>query len=170
MQNENTNPLQDEAVVPTVRLVPMKANGPAETPESRFGERLCYARKELDWNIEALGRLSKDYDPESQGVSPTSIARYESGDRLPGLGEFRILCDALAVPAQWLLFGDVGNSGNNESEQGLLAALERYIRSKGEDVMLGAGMPASQYVAWHAQQNRLAAIEKAKKPKAIPNN
>lgn len=159
----NSDANNAEIKTPTVRLVPMKAIG-VFTPETQFGARLAYARNELGLKVEALSRLSKDYDPAGQGVSPTSIARYESGDRLPGLGEFRILCDALDVPSQWLLYGDIANGGQNEFEQHLLAALDGYIRAKGHDVML-EGAPVSHYVAWHAQQNRAGAIEKAKKPK-----
>ena len=165
MQNENTNLLQDEAVVPTVRLVPMKANGPAETPESRFGERLSYARKELDLSIEALSRLSKEYDPSGLGVSPTSISRYESAGGMPGLSEFRVLCDALDVPAQWLVYGELANAGKDEAEQGLLASLERYVRAKQADIEIGGGSTVSGYISWHSQQSRFSVIAKAKKPK-----
>lgn len=143
----------------------MQADGASAPPESRFGERLKYGRDQLDLSIEALSRLSKEYDPTGQGVSPTSIARYESGERLPGLGEFRMLCDALDVPARWLLYGDLDNAGKSTAEQALLASLETYMREKREDPIVG-GMTVSQHVSWFARGNRAAAIAKAKKPKA----
>lgn len=164
MQPENTDRLKSELIAPAVRLVSMKTTGPAMTPESRFGERLSYARKELDLSIEALSRLSKEYDTSGQGVSPTSVSRYESSGGMPGLSEFRILCDALDVPAQWLLFGELANAGKDEAEQGLLASLERYVRAKQTDIEIG-GSTVSEYFSWHAQQDRAAVIAKAKKPK-----
>jgi len=63
-------------------------------PESRLGDRVRYARSELKLNAEALSRLTKEYDLQGTGLSPTSIARYESGESLPGARELRILCFA----------------------------------------------------------------------------
>ena len=78
----------------------MPAQGPMDMPESRLGERLRYARSQLDLNIEALSRLTEGYDANGKGVSPTSISRYESGENLPGTLELRILCDSLGLTAQ----------------------------------------------------------------------
>lgn len=75
-------------------------------PEKGIGKRIAYCRGQLDnLSVEALARYTKNFD--SSGISRTTILRYESGDNIPGAREIRILCDALWVPAEWLLFGQV---------------------------------------------------------------
>lgn len=164
MQND-TQPNQpaDMLEPPSVQLVPWQAQGATPVPESRFGERLKYAREQLGLNIEALSRLSRDLDIASEGVSPTSIARYEQGDRLPGLAEFRCLCDALLVPAQWLLYGDIGNAGKDDIEQSLIDVLSRFARAKAAE--LDTLTLETQMKEDFKKRLRLEAIAKAKKPK-----
>jgi len=101
-----------------MRAVPMAA------PESRLGERVRYARNDLNLSVEALSRLTKEYDLQGLGLSPTSIARYESGESLPGIREFRILCAALEIPLAWLLYGDVSGDESNKPQ---LTEAERIV-------------------------------------------
>lgn len=75
-------------------------------PEDLIGERIKSKRLSLDLNFEQLSRLSKDYDSANEGISPTSLLRYESGKFKPGARELRILCDTLDVSANWLLLGE----------------------------------------------------------------
>lgn len=121
--------------MPSVQMVPMPAQGYMATPESGLPDRLRYARSQLDLSIEALGRLTAGYDAEGKGVSSTSISRYESGENLPGMAELRILCDALGVTAQWMVYGDAPNSGNTEAEQKLILALRHFIATNSIDSM-----------------------------------
>lgn len=78
-----------------------------QPPEGGIGSRIKEARlrQAYDLSIEALSRLCKDCDGERQGITATTLLRYEQGKVLPGAREMRILCDALDVSADWLLFG-----------------------------------------------------------------
>lgn len=106
-------------------------------PESRLGERARYARNDLKLNIEALSRLTKEYDAQGTGLSPTSIARYESGESLPGIREFRLLCESLEVPMAWLLYGDPTEEEKGvkltEAENHVLCGLRAMMAERKED-------------------------------------
>ncbi len=161
--SENQGDAANETDSPMVTLVPMRTIGAVPVPESRFGERLKYAREQLGLSIEALSRLSKYEDVADQGVSASSIARYEIGDRLPGLGEFRCLCDSLQVPPQWLIYGDIGNSGKDDVEQEVLAGLAKWIR-----VVSSEAHPSTiedEMQENYKKRKRMEDIAKAKKPK-----
>ncbi len=76
-------------------------------PEEGAGARIREARLRpaYDLSIEALSRLCKEYDRQGQGITSTTLLRYEQGKVLPGAREIRVLCDALDVSSDWLLFG-----------------------------------------------------------------
>ena len=76
-------------------------------PEKGIGGRIKEARlrKDNDLTIEALSRLCKMVDPIGQGIAQPTIVRYEKGEVLPGAREIRVICNALDVSADWLLFG-----------------------------------------------------------------
>ncbi len=100
---------------------------PATPPESGIGKRIAYCRGQLDnLPVEALARYIKNFD--AVGISRTTIVRYESGENIPGGRELRILCDALWVPPNWLLFGGVGADAVGADELELLNALGRFVR------------------------------------------
>lgn len=83
-----------------------KASG-RPAPEEGIGARIRDARLRpvYDLSVEALSRLCKEFDDQGQGITPTTLLRYEQGKVLPGARELRVLCDALDVSADWLLFG-----------------------------------------------------------------
>lgn len=173
MATENSNPEQQRALqtqhdeqlkVPSVALVPMHATGPNWAPESRLGERIRYARGQLDLNGEALSRLTEEYDSDRKGVSPTSISRYESGENFPGTVEFRLLCDALGVPPNWLLYGDVPNSGQTESEQDLIRVMRSFIRTSTADD-LTSGLLVAPHLQWVVRGTRDQLLSNARKPR-----
>lgn len=143
----------------------MPAQGQMATPESRLGERLRYARSQLDLNIEALSRLTEGYDANGKGVSPTSISRYESGENLPGTLELRILCDSLGVTAQWLVYGDAPNSGKTEAEQQMISALRRFIEFNSVDNMFG-NIDVKPHLHWILKATPAQLLENARKPRA----
>ncbi|MBG6074008.1 transcriptional regulator with XRE-family HTH domain [Polaromonas sp. CG_9.7] len=128
--------LSNPNVLVSVSLRDMPAK-PNTAPESLFGERSRYARNDLKLSVEALSRLTKDYDPEGTGLSPTSISRYESGESLPGIREFRILCESLDVPMTWLLYGDPtepdDNPKLNQGERMVLLGLRMLVREGKDD-------------------------------------
>lgn len=76
-------------------------------PEDGIGERIKEARRRpaYDLSVEALSRLCRRSDAHGQGITSTTLLRYEQGKVLPGAREIRILCDTLDVSADWLLFG-----------------------------------------------------------------
>jgi transcriptional regulator with XRE-family HTH domain len=145
--------------------MPAEAGAP---PEEGIGQRLRYCRGELDLTVEALSRLTKRYDKhESKGVSPTSIARYESGESLPGARELRLLCEAFDVPPGWLLLGDVPNAGKGEAQQALLQALAAFVHETQTDIEVGSHDGTERMSEWKArtsQQDRAAWLAEARKP------
>ena len=138
---------------------------PGQAPESRISERLRFSRSQLGLRIEALSRLCKEYDSEGNGVSPPSISRYEAGDSLPGARELRILCDALAVPPQWLLYGQLDNAGANQADQELLRALGSWVRLKKDEVNIGGTTP-DEMLKWGEERKRAERLARVKKPGA----
>jgi transcriptional regulator with XRE-family HTH domain len=131
-------------------------------PESRLGERIRYARNELELNIEALSRLTKEYDSSGSGLSPTSISRYESGESLPGLREFRLVREALDVPMAWLLYGTVEEAPKpefSEAERFLLYSLRKVVADMKDDANLVSPVDTD----WIREEARMEKLNRAKK-------
>ncbi len=148
-------------ILPGVSLRPMPAaNG--EPPEARLGERLKEARQQLELSVEALSRLTKTYDAHAgKGISPPTLARYESGDTTPNVRELRLLGESLDVPVQWLVDGGLPDQPKGQQEaQELLAALNSYIRF----VQANPDIGSIDMMTWHAERRRALAIEEAKRP------
>ena len=94
-----------------------------EQAEEGIGKRIAYCRGLLDnLSVDALSRYTRCFDEE--GISRMSLFRYEGGS-LPGARELRILCDALWVPAGWLLFGRL-----EEGRADLDVLLDTWLRKK----------------------------------------
>lgn len=109
-------------------------------PESAIGQRIAYCRGQLDnLPVEALARYTKYFDlDEEKGVSRNSILRYEAGETLPGARELRILCDALWIPLDWLLYGRIGSDGLEPAERHALDAIRDLFWSyAGKDNLIG---------------------------------
>ena len=108
----------------------------ANPPESRIGDRIAYCRGQLNnLPIEALARYTKNFDTD--GISRHSLIRYEAGGTSPGARELRILCDALWIPANWLLFGVLDPGADGSAAMELVSVLRRFIREENSP----AGMP-----------------------------
>lgn len=105
----------------------------SEPPEARLGERIKHVRKVRTMNIEWLSRLTKEYDSSGGGISASSISRYETGEGLPGVREFRLLCEALDVPAHWLMYGCLSDDSPDPVESEAIRALTALIASKTTD-------------------------------------
>ena len=101
-----------------------------QPPEDGIGERIKSARQRpgYDLSVEALSRLCRECDAQSQGITASTLLRYEQGKVLPGAREIRILCNALDVSADWLLTGDENPMGLSLSEG--LALLDRVIKDR----------------------------------------
>ena len=145
-------------------MIAMPAQGPMAMPESGLPDRLRYARSQLDLKIEALSRLTEGYDVDGKGVSPTSISRYEAGENFPGTVELRILCDALGVTAQWLVYGDVPNAGQTESEQQLITAMRDFISTNSTDGMFATN-GVRPHLQWVLKATPTQLLENARKPR-----
>ena len=139
---------------------------PGQAPESMLGKRVAKARGHFSLNMEALSRLTKLYDTQDgRGISPPSLARYESGDTLPSAREVRLLCDALGVSAQWLIFGEVDSSGITKPEQDILTGLKALIAMQKNDVNLG-GSSLSENQKWWKKMERARKLQEARKPQS----
>lgn len=166
-KDPRSSPQQDESKAElsrvTPRLEPMPA-GLTDPPESIIGDRISFARKELNLSVEALARYTSNFDPqEEKGISATSLLRYESGEFKPGAREIRILCDAFAVPPKWLLYGTLDNAGDDALEQKLLRALEDYVVQRAHEPRLEGGVPYRTALSGRpTDKDRRDWLEKAK--------
>lgn len=159
-QNEGTEagnePWRKWTVKPDLK--PMSSN----PDEAGIGERIAYCRGQLDnLSVEALARYTKKFDPV--GVSKASLVRYEGGDSVPGARELRILCKALWVPANWLLFGTLDSDTQRQTGRVLLEALESHIKTlvPGELSLLE---PLLRQQEKYAVEERQRWIDEARKP------
>ena len=80
-----------------------------------IGERIQKKRKALDLSAEELVLLIATYDfsttnSNEKGISLPTIYRYEKGEREPASREIKLLCSALNVSSDWLIFGESWNS------------------------------------------------------------
>lgn len=167
IQIDQTQPAPISFSTESISLRDMWANANA-TPESRLGERVRYARNELNLNIEALSRLSKEYDAHGSGVSPTSIARYESGESLPGIREFRLLCEALELPIAWLLYGDPAEDKKGpvltEAEKRVLFGLRSMMAESKDDFSIASTSQTEWLNDVAKAQIRNEKLARARKP------
>lgn len=133
-----------------------------EAPESLLPQRIRHARNSLVLSVEALSRLTKEYDSGGSGLSPTSISRYESGDALPGLREFRLIAESLEVPITWLLYGAIEKEKNqlSEAESLFVAALRTLIAQSKEDTQINNPIDAESL----RMMTRMERLNKARKP------
>lgn len=170
MSDQPANPPSDANVLTDFapeepEFVPEPMHAPAgQAPESVLGKRVAKVRMHYSLNVEALSRLTKLCDTyEGRGISPPSLARYESGDTMPGAREIRLLCEALGVNAQWLVFGDADSSGNSKEEQLFLSAINALIDMRKDDVNIG-GSRVSEHQKWWKKQVRAQQLREARKP------
>lgn len=134
-------------------------------PEAGIGKRIAYCRGQLDnLSVEALARYTKNFDPD--GISRTTIVRYESGDNIPGGRELRILSDALWVPVDWLIWGRVESSGVSSEDIALLEALDaRILRHIGRGDLADMAKGLAQRVAQEKTEQRRRWLYEARQPK-----
>lgn len=124
----------------------------ATPPESGIGSRIAHCRAQLDnLSVEALARYTKNFDPA--GISRMSIIRYESGENIPGARELRILCDALWIPANWLLIGQIDTELQQSTGKELINVLTKLIQE-----VSGNRLP--EWLAGFSEQKLQAEIEK----------
>ena len=147
----------------SVVLRPMQAPV-SDPPESRFGDRLKDARQQLGMSVEAFSRLCKAYDThDGKGISPPTLGRYEANETLPGIRELRLIAQALAVPIQWLVSGDLPDVGGTAPVQAMVTALRDFVEYVQGDIRLG-GARLSEYTNQSGDAWRAARMAEARKP------
>lgn len=70
-----------------------------------IGKRLQDARTGLAWSQETLHKRTVMIDPEKVGISRAVLSIYERGVSKPGAREIKLLCEALKITPNWLLYG-----------------------------------------------------------------
>lgn len=133
-------------------------------PESLLPQRIKHARTSLVLSIEALSRLTREYDHGGAGLSPTSISRYESGEALPGLREFRLIAESLDVPVEWLLYGAFEEKqkqqGFSTEERALIHSFRNFVGAMKDD----AKVQNPTDTDWLHKQARMEKLNRARKP------
>lgn len=107
-----------------------------------IGERIQKSRKALELSAEELVLLLASYDFEAvnendKGISLPTIYRYEKGEREPGAREIRLLCNALNVSADWLIFGQPWNTDQAADSQ-LANDFRSLVKRAADDKTLNA--------------------------------
>jgi transcriptional regulator with XRE-family HTH domain len=80
-----------------------------------IGERIQKKRKEHGLSVDGLSLLTASFDfgvlaESEKGLSSQTLYRYEKAEREPATREIRLLCSALNVSADWLIFGHSWNT------------------------------------------------------------
>ncbi|MDD5470953.1 MAG: helix-turn-helix transcriptional regulator [Sideroxydans sp.] len=75
------------------------------SPDDAIGTRIYEKRVERQLNVSQLAERTKEVSNDGKGLSRAVIAGYENGSYKPGTRELRILCSALDVSPNWLVFG-----------------------------------------------------------------
>lgn len=75
-------------------------------PEDELGGRLQHAREERRWTQGELAELTRSLDSDEKGMSRAVISLYEAGTNRPSPREIRLLCEALRITPNFLIYGD----------------------------------------------------------------
>lgn len=100
-----------------------------ELPEDGIGSRLRAAREAKGHSQTHLAEHTKQVDPARKGIHRTVLVGYEAGHSRPGAREIRILCEALSVTPNWLIYGSDFAGGTEQAamegvrKNGLFAAM-----------------------------------------------
>ena len=147
------------------RAIPEFKPMPADPPEQGIRDRIAYARTQLGLSFEALARFTVNFDKQDQkGISATSLLRYESGEYEPGAREIRILCDAFDASPRWLIYGELDNAGEDDTEQILLQALESYVTKRATEFRVEGASLRKMFGDKPSLTQRFDWLAKAKKP------
>lgn len=75
-------------------------------PERELGRRIQQTREAKRITQGDLSLLTKGLDDEEKGISRAVISLYEAGTNRPSPKEIRLLCEALQVTPNFLIYGD----------------------------------------------------------------
>ncbi len=131
-----------------------------------IGERIQKRRKELGLSADELAALTALYYfenvPEKErGLSSQTLYRYEKNEREPAFREIKLLCGALNVSADWLVFGQLWNV-EQEVDSKLASELRALVQSASNtrmiDMLKGQNKTRNEY-----HQMKLMDIKSKKK-------
>ncbi len=77
-----------------------------KTPEDELGQRLQITRESKRLTQGQLSEITKQIDSEKVGISRAVLSMYELGKNRPSPREIRILCEALHISPNYLIYGD----------------------------------------------------------------
>lgn len=77
-----------------------------EEPELALGKRLQDARESKKLTQGQLSEITKLADAEGTGISRAVLSMYEVGKNRPSPREIRLLCEALRISPNLLIYGD----------------------------------------------------------------
>ena len=102
-----------------------------------IGERIQKKRKSLGLSVEDLAFLTATFDhekssPSEKGLSSQTLYRYEKNEREPATREIRLLCRAINVSADWLIFGQVWNA-EQEADTTLASNFRALVKDAMDD-------------------------------------
>ncbi len=86
--------------------MPKAPTTPAPPPtQDEFASRLADRRRQLFPNLTAFARHTVAIDPDGKGISRSALLEYERGTYRPGTRELKIICSALRVTPNMLIYG-----------------------------------------------------------------
>jgi len=88
--------------VPSLSTSPLQAE---DRLAREIGQRILDARNGLGWSQQGLHAKTKLADSDRRGISRAVLSLYETGGSKPGAREIRLLCEALKITPNWLLYG-----------------------------------------------------------------
>lgn len=74
-------------------------------PERGMGQRIQDARRQAGMTQKELAERTKLLDSEGEGISRGALSLYEIGKNSPPSKEFRLLCEALKISPNKLIYG-----------------------------------------------------------------
>lgn len=77
-----------------------------DRPEADLGQRLQEVREGKRLTQGELADLTRGIDPDDKGISRAVISLYEAGTNRPSPREIRLLCEALRITPNFLIYGD----------------------------------------------------------------
>ncbi len=78
----------------------------SSAPERELGKRIQETRESKRITQGELSQLTLSLDDEDKGISRAVISLYESGTNRPSPKEIRLICEALKITPNFLIYGD----------------------------------------------------------------
>lgn len=96
----------DRQAIEDVTAAPRQQGRINSAPEEKLGARLQETRESMRMTQGDLAVLTASLDAEEKGISRAVISLYEKGKNRPSPREMRLLCEALKITPNYLIYGD----------------------------------------------------------------